>query len=47
MIGHHCAFADLQRWIAEVPGDPSLAVAAGEIEKAVQAGTASTAEARA
>ncbi len=47
VIAHHCRFADLSRWIAGVLGDPPLAAAVAEIEKAVRAGTTSIAEARA
>ena len=46
VISHHCRSADLSRWIGEVLGDPPLATAVEEIEKAVRAGTASVAEAR-
>ncbi len=46
VIIHHCRLADLSRWIAEVLGDPPLAAAVARIETAVQAGTASIAEAR-
>jgi len=47
VIIHHLRLADLSRWIGEVLGDPPLAAAVEQIEKAVRAGTASVAEPRA
>jgi hypothetical protein len=46
VIAHHSRSANLSRWIADVLGDPPLAAAVAEIEKAVRTDTASIAEAR-
>jgi hydroxymethylpyrimidine pyrophosphatase-like HAD family hydrolase len=46
VIRHHCRHADLSRWIADVLGDPPLAAAVDEVEKAVRTETVSTTQAR-
>lgn len=46
VIGHHCGHGDFSRWVADVLGDPPLAAAIAEAERAIGSGTAGAAEGR-